>query len=395
MRRGDRRLEPTEESPPPIWPVSEIRDKSRVNSSVIRGFKSRCYPTPEQVKHLSKVFGHSRFVYNWMLANRKMERMTYGQASAQLILLKKEYDWLNEVSCVPPQQILRHQQRAFVNLAQKRAKFPTFKKKTDRHRDRVLTLAKLGRLKVVWSQKFQGEVTTVHISKTAAGRYYISLRVDAPLKVQPMATAEIGIDLGLTDFAVTSNGDRLQALQPLLAARKQLRRAQQTLWHSKKGSKNREKARLRVATIHQKVADIRTDWLHKLSTQLVQENQLIAVESLAVKNMVRNHRFARSISDSSWGEFVRMLEYKCAWYGRKLVKIDTFFPSSKLSGNCGQVLDSLPLQVRTWTCDCGVTHDRDLNAARNILAEGHSVDACSQSSPEVRALCQEPLASCA
>jgi putative transposase len=257
----------------------------------------------------------------------------------------------------------------------------------------VLTVAKLGRLKVVWSQKFPSEVSTVHMSKTAAGRYYVSLRVDAPLKVQPIATAGIGIDLGLTDFAVTSRGDRFQAPKPLFAALKQLRRAQQTLSHRQKGSKNREKARLRVAKIHQKVADIRTDWLHKISTHLVQENQLIAVESLAVKNMVRNHRLARSIGDASWGEFVRMLEYKCAWHGRKLVKIDPFFPSSKLCGNCGQVLDWLPLHVRTWRCDCGVTHDRDLNAARNILTEGHSVDACSQSSPDVRALCQEPLGS--
>ena len=136
--------------------------------------------------------------------------------------------------------------------------------------------------------------------------------------------------------------------------------------------------RLRVAKIHQKVADIRADWLHKLSTRLVQDNQLIAVETLAVRNMVRNRSLARAISDAGWGEFVRQLEYKCKWYGRQFVKIGAFFPSSKLCGSCGQVLDSLPLDVRTWTCDCGVVHDRDHNAAKNILAEGIRLIACGE-----------------
>jgi len=376
-----------------------------------RGFKYRFYPTPEQAKHLSKVFGHSRFVYNWMLAKRKIARMTYGQTSAQLTLLKKKYDWLNEVSCVPLQQILRHQQRGFINLAQKHAKFPTFKKKTDRqsaeytksaftYYDGVLSLAKLGALKIVWSQRFKGEPTTVHISKTSSGRYYVSLRVDAPLKMQPIAVGTIGIDLGLTDFAVTSDAQRFIAPKPLVATLKQLKRAQQTLARRKNGSRNRVKARFRIAKIHQKIADIRSDWLHKLSTRLIQENQLIAVETLEVRNMIRNRSLARSISDAGWGKFVRMLEYKSTWYGRKLVKINSFFPSTKLCGNCGQVLDSLPLDVRIWTCDCSAVHDRDLNAARNILAEGIRLAACGETvRPEsdlghVSAK-QEPLASCA
>jgi putative transposase len=378
---------------------------------MIRGFKYRFYPTPEQAEHLSKVFGHSRFVYNWMLAKRKVSRMTYGQASAQLTLLKKEYDWLNDVSCVPLQQSLRHQQRAFVNLAQKRAKFPTFKKKTDRqsaeftksaftYRDGVLALSKLGALKIVWSQRFKGEPTTIHLSKTSSGRYYVSLRVDAPLRVQMIAAGKIGIDLGLTDFAVTSDNERFRAPKPLVSALQQLKRAQQTLFRRRKGSKNRSKARLGVAKIHQKVADIRTDWLHKLSTRLVQENQLIAVETLAVRNMIGHRSLARSISDAGWGEFVRQLDYKCKWYGRRLVKIDPFFPSSKLCASCGQVLEMLPLDVRVWTCHCGVNHDRDRNAANTILAEGIRLIACGEtvrpkSNLRLVSAKQEPLASCA
>jgi len=380
-------------------------------NSQIRGFKYRFYPTPEQIEHLSKVFGHSRFVYNHLLAERKIDRLTFSQACRRLTVLKTEHVWLKEVSSVPLQQTLRNQQRAFVNLAQKRAKFPTFKKKNDKqsasfvrtaftYRNGVLALAKMGALQVVWSQKFKGQPSTVYVSKTSAGRYYVSLQVDAPLKNAPFASGKIGIDLGLTDFAVTSNGDRCKAAKPLVAALKQLKRAQQTISRRKKGSKNRIKARLRVAKIYQKVADIRSDWLHKLSTQLVQENQLIAVETLAVRNMVRNRSLARSIADAGWGEFVRMLEYKCAWYGRKLMKISTFFPSSKLCGSCGQVLDSLPLGVRTWTCDCGTTHDRDFNAARNILAEGIRLAACGEtvrpeSNLRLVSVKQEPLVGCA
>ena len=378
---------------------------------MIRGFKYRFYPTPEQIEHLSKVFGHSRFVCNWILAKRKLYRMTYGQASAQLTLLKKELDWLNEVSCVPLQQTLRHQQRAFVNFAQKRAKFPAFKKKTYRqsvestqsaftYRDGVLALAKLGVRKIVWSQRFKGEPTTVHVSKTSSGRYYVSLRVDAPLKVIPFTMGKIGIDLGLTDFAVTSDNQRFQAPKPLFDALKQLKRAQQTWSRRQKGSKNRIKARIKVAKILQKVADVRTDWLQKLSTRFVQENQLMAVETLAVRNMIRNHCLACRIADAGWGEFVRMLEYKSAWYGRKFVPIGQFFPRSKLCGDCGQVLDSLPLVVRTWTCGCGAVHDRDLNAARNILAEGIRLAACGETVRPERdfglvSAKQEPLASCA
>jgi putative transposase len=356
---------------------------------VIRGFKYRFYPTPEQEQHLARVFGHVRFVYNGILFKRKIERMTYTQASATLSKLKIEFPFLNEVSCVPLQQSLRHQQRAFVNLAEKRAKFPKFKKKTDRqsaeytksafqYEDGVLRVAKLGRLAIVWSRRFQGEPSTIHLSKNSAGRYHVSFRVNAPLQEMSAATGEIGLDLGLTSFVVTTQDERVDAPKPLVAALQQLRRAQQTVSRRKQGSKNREKARIRVAKIHQRVADIRTDWLHKLSTRLVQENQLIATEDLTVKNMVRNRSLARAISDASWSQFVRMLEYKSAWYGRKLVKISRWFPSSKLCRRCGQVVESLPLNVRQWTCDCGATHDRDLNAARNILAEGRSVSACGE-----------------
>ena len=214
--------------------------------------------------------------------------------------------------------------------------------------------------------------SAVDLSRTPAGRYYVSFRVDEPLDPMPAAEGAIGIDLGLTCFAALSDGSKHEAPRPLRRKMAQLKRAQKALSRKRKGSKNRNKARIRVAKIHQKITDVRRDFLHNLSTRLVRENQTIAVEDLNVRGMMTNHSLAGAV-----GEFVRQLQYKCEWHGRTFVHIDRWCPSSKTCSACGAVVDSLPLDVRAWTCpECGVEHDRDINAARNILAAGLAVIAC-------------------
>jgi putative transposase len=201
--------------------------------------------------------------------------------------------------------------------------------------------------------------------------------VDVEIEPLPESPNKIGIDLGITSLIATSNGDKIANPKSFKAKRHKLRKAQKALSRKQKGSKNRAKARLKVAKVHAQISDARKDFLHKLTTQLVRENQVIAVEDLAVKNMVKNHKLALAICDASWGELVRQLEYKCDWYGRQFVKIDRWFPSSKRCGNCGLIVDKLPLQVREWDCpSCDAHHDRDVNAAKNILAAGLAVSVC-------------------
>jgi putative transposase len=304
--------------------------------------------------------------------------------------------WLNAVSCVPVQQSLRHLQAAFVRFWQNGAEYPAFKKKDNRQsaeftrsgfqwQDGQLTLAKIGQLDIRWSRQFSGKPSTIHVSRTPAGRYYVSFRVDEPLPVMPEATGKIGIDLGLTCFAAFSDGTKVQAPRPLRRKMAQLKRAQKALSRKRKGSCNRDKARIHVAQIHQKIRDIRHDDLHKLTTHLIRENQTIAMEDLNVRGMMANHSLAGAIGDSGWSEFARMLEYKSKWHGRTFVRIDRWYPSSKTCSACGFKNDSLSLDVREWQCPaCGVTHDRDVNAARNVLAAGLAVTACGGNARPIR-----------
>lgn len=363
---------------------------------MIRGFKYRFCPTPEQELSLARTFGSVRYVYNWALHLRsqawheKRQRINYVATSCELSKLKRQPEtaWLNDVSSVPTQQCLRHLQSAFVNFWKKRTNYPTFKKKHGlqsaeftrsafKWQNGELTVAKIGKLKIRWSKFFSGEPSTVTISRSPSGRYLVVLRVDEPLPKLRKTEQAVGIDLGLSAFATTSLGSKSHAPRPLRRKRSQLKRAQKALSRKRKGSKNRAKARLRLAKIHQTISDIRNDFLHKLSTRLVRENQTIVTEDLNVRGMLANHRLAQSIGDSGWGEFFRQLEYKCEWYGRKMVKIDRFYPSSKRCSRCGHIADSMPLHVRSWACEkCGTEHDRDLNAAINLLAAGHAVAAC-------------------
>jgi putative transposase len=242
-------------------------------------------------------------------------------------------------------------------------------------------------LDIRWSRSFAGTPTTVTISKDTAGRYFVSFLVEEEIQELPVVNATVGVDVGLKDVAVLSTGEKIANPKHLRRSERRLAHAQRNFARKQKGSKNRDKARLKIARIHAKIADQRFDGLHKLTTRLIRENQVICVESLAVKNLVRNHALAKSISDVGWGESVRQLEYKAAWYGRTLVKIDRWYPSSKRCHACGHIMDSLPLDVRLWTCpECGVRHDRDLNAAMNILAVGLTVNACGETVRPGRAM---------
>lgn len=235
-------------------------------------------------------------------------------------------------------------------------------------------------LDIRWSRSFTGHPTTVTVSRDTAGRYFVSFLVEEEIATLPPCEAAVGIDLGVKVLAALSTGEKIPNPTHLARSAQQLKRAQQALCRKRTGSKNREKARHRVARIHAKITDQRLDGLHKLTTRLIHENQVICVESLAVKNMVRNHALAKAMSDAGWGELVRQLEYKAAWYGRTLVKIDRWYPSSKRCSGCGHCVDSLPLDVRRWTCPaCHVSHDRDVNAAKNIVAVGHTVRASGES----------------
>ena len=363
-----------------------------------RAYRFRFNPTPEQEVILARTFGCARFAYNHMLRLRtdawfsRQERIGYHETSAALTQLKKdpEFAWLNEVSSVPVQQALRHLQTAFANFFAKRAKYPTFKRKDGpqsaeyttsafKWDGKVLKLAKMNTpLDVRFSRTIPraAKVTTVTVSKDAAGRYFVSMLCDDTVQPKAEVEGKVGIDLGLTHFAILSTGEKIAAPNTFRKHEAKLAKLQRRLAKKQKGSANRKKARLKVAKLHAKIADSRKDFLHKLSTRLINENQVIAVESLSVSNMQKNRCLSKSIADASWSEFLRQLEYKAKWYGRELIGIDRWYPSSKRCSDCGYTMPKMPLNVRQWTCpECGSIHDRDVNAARNVLAAGLAASA--------------------
>ncbi|MFF0095347.1 RNA-guided endonuclease InsQ/TnpB family protein [Streptomyces canus] len=370
-----------------------------MTQQVKRAFKYRFYPTGEQAAELSRTFGCVRLVYSKALEERtrawygEQRRISYVQSSASLTQWKKseELAFLTEVSSVPLQQALRHLQTAFGNFFAQRAKYPRYKSRKKSRasaeytrsaftwRDGHLTLAKMaGPLDIRWSRPLPegAQPTTVTVSRDAAGRWFVSLLCEDTIAPAPATTAAVGLDAGITSLVTLSTGEKVDNPKHEKRDRARLARAQRELSRKAKGSANREKARRKVARVHARIADRRRDFLHKLSTQLVRENQTVVIEDLSVRNLLKNGMLARAISDASWTQLRSMLEYKCAWYGRELVVVDRFFPSSKLCGNCGTVRGKLPLNAREWTCDCGAVHDRDVNAARNILAAGLAASAC-------------------
>lgn len=363
-----------------------------------KAYKFRFYPCEEQIVALAKTFGCARFAYNYMLRIRTdawmqgRKSIGYHETSSFLTALKKtpDHQWLNEVSSVPLQQALRNLQSSFSNFFSKRTRYPRFKTKGGvqsvqytssafKWDGKNLILGKMNSaLKISWSRTIPkaAKVTTVIVSLDTAGRYFVSLLCDDTVTSKPAAQGKIGIDLGLSHFATLSTGEKISAPNIFRKNESKLAKLQRRLSKKAKGSNNRNKARLKVARLHAKIADTRRDFLHKLSTRLINENQVIAVESLSIANMKKNRHLSKSISDAGWGEFIRQLEYKAKWYGRELIGIDKWYPSSKRCSDCGYTISKLPLNVRAWKCpECGSEHDRDINAARNILAAGMAVSA--------------------
>ncbi len=368
-------------------------------------YKYRFYPTPEEKDFLAKAFGHSRYIWNRILEWRtqlwKEEKVSanYYDACKRLTYLKKQPEllWLSEVPCSILQQVLRNQERAFKIFFKNPNLFgyPKIKKGSSSNSaiftkssftyekkdgedakiclrgGTVLPYANTIPLNIRWSRELPGEPTSVTITKDFANRYFISCVFKFKPKPLPVVNNIIGIDLGLTDLVVTSDGYKSGNPRYFSKLHKKLARAQRSFSRKKKGSNNREKARLKVARINNQITDSRKDFHQKLTTQLIKHNQIICSETLKIKNMVKNRRLAKHISDAGWGEVVRQLEYKADWRKREVFKVDTFFPSSKTCHNCGHVIDSLPLSKRSWVCpSCETKLDRDTNAAINIKVQG-------------------------
>lgn len=366
---------------------------------VKRAFKYRFYPTPEQSQQLLQTFGCVRYVYNRALVERsrawtlEQRRVTHAETDKMLTGWKRDPEtlWLADPSKGPLQAALRNLQGAYDKFWRKQTRYPTFKKKGKSrdsatyygncfiYRDGRIKLAKQSEpLNIRWSRPLpEGAVPSqVTVSRNARNQYHISILVEDVVEQLPMVDATVGLDAGITTLFTLSSSEKIANLCHEKRDREKLARAQRALSQKKKGSANRAKARLKVARVHGRIADRRKDYLHKLTTRLVRENQVIAIEDLTVRNMIKNHSLARAISDASWSEMRSMLEYKADWYGRTVVAIDRFYPSSKTCSACGQIVEKLPLNIREWTCLCGVVHDRDVNAAKNILAAGLAVQAC-------------------
>lgn len=357
-----------------------------------RAFKFRIYPNQAQQASLASQFGCSRFVYNYFLRARMdyyrehetdegKKGLTYHDNALALTQLKKlpDYAWLADVNSQSLQQALRDLDTAYSNFFNKRAQFPTFHKKHGRQSFRVpqhfrldgdrLVIPKVTPIKIVVHRPLEGTPKSVTISRTPTGKYFASILCEVEIAdPQPKPTAPIiGVDLGLKDFIVTSDGERVPAPKYLRKAEKRLKRLQRRLSRRVKGSKGRDKARAAVARQHEKVANQRKDFHHKLSRRLTVDNQAVFVESLAVKNMLANHKLAKSIADAGWGEWLRQLGYKGQRFGCHVGQLHRFFPSSKLDNVCGFIHDGLKLSDREWVCPgCGCLVDRDLNAAKNI-----------------------------
>jgi putative transposase len=370
--------------------------------TVRKAYQCRAYPDQAHQQVLNRTFGCVRVVSNQTLAARharwQAERTatSYAETDAALTLMKKDPDlaFLNEVSSVPLQQALRHQHQAFTAFFARRARYPRFKSRRGRqsahYTRRAFTmrggqrrLAKTaGPLRFTWSWPDVDvtalDPTMVVVSREPDGRWYVTFTTDthAPEPLEKTGHA-VGVDLGVTEFAVTSDGERIANPRHLARKTRNLARYQRRLARCRKGSANRAKAAAKVARAHRKVRHARQDFLHRASIGLVRSADMIVIEDLNVSGMVRNRRLARAIADCGWGEFRRQLAYKCARYSRELVVIDRWYPSSKTCSACGHLLAELSLGTRQWTCpSCGARHDRDLNAAKNILAAGQAVTAC-------------------
>ena len=381
-----------------------------------KAFKFRIYPNRVQREIFAKHFGCVRFVYNHFLRQRidyyeenkhsEKKGLNYHDTARALTQMKKdpEFEWLNAVNSQSLQQSLRDLDVAYNNFFNKRAKFPKFKKKRSKQSFSVpqnwsvsegkLNIPKCPPIKIVLHRRIEGTMKSVTISRTPAGRYYASILCEVDIPAPVFSGGEVGIDYGVKAFVTTSEAELIQSPNYLRKAETKLKRLQRLVSRKTKGSSNRRKAIMRLAGQHEKVSNQRQDFLHKTSRQLVRENQAIFIESLAIKNMIRNHRLAKSISDSGWHKFVNMLKYKGQWYGCSIHEIDRFFPSSKRCHRCGYINESLKLSDRFWNCpECDSNNDRDVNAAINILTFGRAgtarIDACGEEAQQGPSVKQE------
>lgn len=358
-------------------------------NKVNKTYKFRIYPNAEQKQNIARHFGHSRFVYNYFLNQRKEQYLEYKKSdnyyaqAASLTKLKKEEDtkWLKEVNSQTLQFALKSLDSAYTNFFRGNAKFPRFKSRRNKNSFTVPQSGKIvdGKLnipkfkngiKIKLHREVLGTIGKMAITRTPSGKYFVSIFTEQEIEQLPINDKALGCDLGIKDFLITSDNKKFKNNRYTKKYARKLKEAQQHLSRKQKGSNGFEKQKIKVAKIHEKIANSRLDTLHKVSYELVRDNGLIAIEDLNVKGIIKNRKLSKHIADASWGNFVNLLQYKCDWYGRELVKVNRFFPSSKTCNECGWINQDLNLSIREWTCVNGHKLDRDVNASLNILKEG-------------------------